>query len=65
MDSVTWFIFLKLLSGNIMENGRWEGEGELTLGIKIVQSRDLKGIEPRITWEGELMRLGKSLDKEE
>lgn len=41
------------------------GEGaELTLGIEIVQLRDLEGMESRITWEGELMRFGNSLATE-
>lgn len=48
-----------------MHNEKWEEEGELTFGIEMVQSRDLKGMESRITWEGELMRLGNSLHREE
>lgn len=45
-----------------------EGEGgvtkALTLGIKIVQSRDLEGRESRITWEVKLTRFGTSPDWE-
>lgn len=44
--------------------GRGRGGRELTLEIETVRSRDLEGKESRITWEGKLMRLGNSLDKE-
>ena len=37
---------------------------ELTLGTEVVQSRDLKGMESRITWEGELTRFGNSPERE-
>ena len=36
----------------------------LTLGIEIVQSRDLEGRESRITWEVKLTRFGTSPDWE-
>lgn len=58
---MTWFAFLKLHLGHFVDS---EGEGgvrkALTLGIEIVQSRDLEGRESRITWEVKLTRFGTS-----
>lgn len=48
-----------------MDNEWEKGERkELTLGIEIVQSRNLEGMESRITWEGELTKFGNSVAKE-
>lgn len=62
---MTSFAFLKFHLGSLVDN-EWEGgrKRKLTLGIEMVQSRDLEGMESRITWEGELTRSGKSLDRE-
>ena len=48
-----------------MDNEREGGVRKaLTLGIEIVQPRDLEGMESRITWDGKLTRFGNSPDWE-
>lgn len=62
---MTWFAFLNLHLVSLVDNEWEKGERkELTLGIEIVQSRNLEGMESRITWEGELTKFGNSVAKE-